>query len=192
MFVSVAGPVIEALVPSVSVAPVTVNVVLIVAAGAAAPTSSAKAIVENVRFIGLLESSTLRTRKCGGIWLIWHQARPPSGGPTSEVYLRHGPPSTPVSLYLWLNPPSIARICPVTKFDAVRKYTTASATSAGVPPRPAGVFSIIRLPRSSISSKGITPGATEFTVISGAKALDKARVSMMTDRKSTRLNSSHL
>src|ERR1035438_2080995 len=74
---------------------------------------------------------------------------------TSRVYLRHGSPSTPVTLYLWLNPPSIARICPVTKFDAVRKYTTASATSAGVPPRCAGVFSIIRLPRSSISSRGI-------------------------------------
>src|ERR1039458_857335 len=94
MFVSVAGPVIEALVPSVSVAPVTVNVVLIVAAGAAAPTSSAKAKVENVRFIGLLESSTLRTRKCGEISLIWHPHRSPARGLTSRVYLRHESPST--------------------------------------------------------------------------------------------------
>jgi hypothetical protein len=51
MLVSVAGPEIVALVPRVSVAPVTVNVVLIVAAGAAAPTSSAKARVENIRFM---------------------------------------------------------------------------------------------------------------------------------------------
>jgi hypothetical protein len=51
MFVSAAGPEMEVVVLRVSVAPVTVNVVLIVAAGAAAPTSSAKARVENVRFI---------------------------------------------------------------------------------------------------------------------------------------------
>ena len=74
----------------------------------------------------------------------------------------------------------MARFCPVTKFDAFRKYTTASAISAGVPPRFAGVASIIFLPRSSISSNGITPGATEFTVIDGANAFASARVSMIT------------
>src|SRR5689334_22946701 len=79
-----------------------------------------------------------------------------------------------------LNPPSTAMIWPVTKFDACRKYTTASAISAGVPPRCAGVLRIIALPRSSISSNGITPGATEFTVISGAHALASAFVSMIT------------
>src|ERR1035438_906228 len=132
--VIVAWPVIvKPVMPSVAV-PVRVNVLLTVAACAAAPTSSAKAKVENVRFIGLLESSTRRTRKCGEIWLIWQHTRSPAGGLTSRVYLRHGSPSTPVTLYRWLNPPSIARICPVTKFDAVRKYTTASAISAGVPP----------------------------------------------------------
>ena len=44
----------------------------------------------------------------------------------------------------------------------------------------AGVTAIMRLPRSSISSKGITPGATELTVMSGARALASARVSMIT------------
>ena len=63
---------------------------------------------------------------------------------------------------------------------AFKKYTTASAISAGVPPRPAGVASISFFPRSSISSNGITPGATELTVIRGAHALASARVSMMT------------
>src|ERR1039458_5342786 len=50
--------------PSVAV-PVRVNVLLTLAACAPAQASSAKTKVENVRFIGLLESSTLRTRKCG-------------------------------------------------------------------------------------------------------------------------------
>ena len=50
IFVSVAVPVTEMLAPTLPVA-FTVNVVLIVAAGAAAPTSSAKAKFENVRFM---------------------------------------------------------------------------------------------------------------------------------------------
>src|ERR1019366_5934427 len=76
IFVSVAVPVAEMPLRPMLPDAFTVNVVLIVAAGAAAPTSSAKAKVENVRFIGLLESSTLRTRKFGEIWLIWHHTVP--------------------------------------------------------------------------------------------------------------------
>ena len=49
-----------------------------------------------------------------------------------------------VPIYLWLSPPSTASTWPVTKFPAVRKYTTAPAISSGVPPRWAGVFWIIR------------------------------------------------
>ena len=68
----------------------------------------------------------------------------------------------------------------MTKLEALRKYATAEATSSGVPPRPAGVAAIMRSPRSSMSSKGITPGATVFTVIRGAQALASARVSIIT------------
>lgn len=42
-----------------------VTVVLIVAAEAAAQTSSAKAKIENVRFIGLFESSTRESQESG-------------------------------------------------------------------------------------------------------------------------------
>jgi hypothetical protein len=62
--VKLAVPAIVMLVDTVAVA-LIVNVVLILAAVAAAQTSSAKAKVENVRFIGLLESSTLETRNVG-------------------------------------------------------------------------------------------------------------------------------
>ena len=58
----------------------TVNVVVLIAAGAAAQTSSAKAKVENVRFIGLLESSTLETQEFGETWFIAAQHRSPPGG----------------------------------------------------------------------------------------------------------------
>src|SRR5205814_5373862 len=73
--------------------------------------------------------------------------------------------------YLWLSPPSTASNWPVMKLEAVRKNTTASAISSGVPPRWAGVFLIISRPRASMSSKGMTPGATELTVMWGAQAL---------------------
>src|ERR1700682_2680873 len=82
--------------------------------------------------------------------------------------------------YFWLSPPSTASTWPVTKFDAFRKYDTPPAISDAVPPRFAGVESIMRCTRASGGSKGITPGATEFTVISGAEALARARVSMIT------------
>ena len=71
-------------------------------------------------------------------------------------------------------------ICPVTKFEAVRKKTTASEISSPVPARPAGVLQIIRSTRSSTGPNGITPGATLFTVIAGAKALASAFVNIMT------------
>jgi hypothetical protein len=48
----------------------TVNVVLIVAAGTAAHTSSAKAKTDPVRFISLLESSTRKTLKFRGNFLL--------------------------------------------------------------------------------------------------------------------------
>ena len=147
MFVSVTCPFERlALKPRLTVALVTLNLVLMVAAGAAAHTSNAKAILEKVRFIGPLESSTRRN------------THTPVQRATLRVYLWHKFSSTLVRRYLWLKPPSIASTWPVTKFDAFRKYTTASATSAGVPPRSAGVFSIIRLPRSSMSSNGSPRG----------------------------------
>ena len=40
--------------------------------------------------------------------------------------------------------------------------------------------SAIASARASVGPNGITPGATEFTVISGAKALASARVNMIT------------
>ena len=46
----------------------TVKVVLMLAAGAAVHTSSAKAKFEKVPFIGLLESSTLETQDFGENW----------------------------------------------------------------------------------------------------------------------------
>ena len=58
----------------------TVNVVLMTAAGTAAQTSSAKAKLENVRLIGLLESSTLETQEYGETWFIAAQHRSPPGG----------------------------------------------------------------------------------------------------------------
>jgi hypothetical protein len=66
------------------------------------------------------------------------------------------------------------------KLLAPKKYTTAPATSSGVPPRKAGVACTILVASASSSPNGITPGATEFTVISGANALASARVSMIT------------
>jgi hypothetical protein len=55
-----------------------------------------------------------------------------------------------------------------------------SGISSGVPPRCSGVAAIMTAARSSGSPNGITPGATEFTRIDGAKALASARVSMIT------------
>jgi hypothetical protein len=57
----------------------TVNAVLKVAAEAAAQTSSAKAKIENVRFIGLLESSTLETQEFGETWFMQHSTGPHPG-----------------------------------------------------------------------------------------------------------------
>src|SRR5450759_794056 len=76
MFVSVAVPVAVMLTPMLPVA-FTVNVVLITAAWALAHTSRAKAKLENVRFIGLLESSTRETQEYGEIQLMQHSAAPP-------------------------------------------------------------------------------------------------------------------
>ena len=53
-----------------------------VAADAAAHTSSAKAKIEKVRFIGLLESSTLETQENGETWLIQRHASPHPRKPT--------------------------------------------------------------------------------------------------------------
>jgi hypothetical protein len=61
-FVKFAWPVIPKLVPETVVEAFTVKVVLMLAAGAAAHTSSAKAKVEKVRFIGPSESSTRETQ----------------------------------------------------------------------------------------------------------------------------------
>jgi Na+-transporting NADH:ubiquinone oxidoreductase subunit NqrA len=58
----------------------TVNVVLMTAAGTAAQTSSAKAKLENVRLIGLLESSTLETQEFRETWLMRHNAGPHPAG----------------------------------------------------------------------------------------------------------------
>jgi hypothetical protein len=91
MFVKVAVPEAAILVPARLPVAFTVNVVLIVAAEAAAHTTSAKAKTENIRFIGLLESSTLVTRQNGGTSLMQHHAGFPSGGLTLRVYIRHEP-----------------------------------------------------------------------------------------------------
>src|ERR1035441_6490613 len=64
MVVSVAVPVAAMLAPMLPVA-FTVNVVLMTAAEAAAHTSRAKAKIENVRFIGLSESSTHEAQNAG-------------------------------------------------------------------------------------------------------------------------------
>src|SRR5450759_5452997 len=93
MFVSVAVPVAVMLTPMLPVA-FTVNVVLITAAWALAHTSRAKAKLENVRFIGLLESSTRETQEYGEIQLMQHSAAPHSGGLTLRVYIGHRSPST--------------------------------------------------------------------------------------------------
>src|ERR1035437_527019 len=92
MPVSVAGPETLMLAPKLPVALVTVNVVLMVAAGAAAHTSSAKAKVENVGFIGLSESSTLETQEFGETWFTQHSAGPLPAGWTLRVYLWYWPP----------------------------------------------------------------------------------------------------
>ena len=88
--------------------------------------------------------------------------------------------ATKESGHRWLNPPSTASTCPVTKFDALMKLSTASAISSGVPERCAGVAAIKSCARGSSLDARITPGATEFTVICGANALASARVSMIT------------
>src|ERR1035437_4110547 len=77
-FVSVAWPAIAKLVPVVDrvAVPVNVKLLLTVAACAPAQASSAKDKVKNVRFISLLESSTLVTQKHGGTWLMHHHAGP--------------------------------------------------------------------------------------------------------------------
>ena len=72
----VAWPVITKPVPPRVAVPVRVNVLLTVAACAPAQASSAKDKVKNVRFISLLESSTLVTQKNGGTWLMHHHAGP--------------------------------------------------------------------------------------------------------------------
>src|ERR1022692_1116572 len=71
-FVSVAWPVITKPAADRGAVPVRVNVLLTVAACAPAQASSAKDKVKNVRFISLLESSTLVTQKNGGTWLMHH------------------------------------------------------------------------------------------------------------------------
>ena len=83
-------------------------------------------------------------------------------------------------LYLWLRPPSTASTWPVMKFDALRKYSTASATSSTVPDASRGRRRDHLFHARLLSEERITPGATEFTVISGANALASARVSMIT------------
>src|ERR1019366_1882328 len=98
MLVSVAGPEIVALVPRVSVAPVTVNVVLIVAAGAAAPTSRAKAKVENVRFIVFWSPPLLERGNAGKFGSSGTTTRSPAGGanlqslPQARVTVHPGSP----------------------------------------------------------------------------------------------------
>ncbi len=64
-FVKFAWPVIPKPVAEIVVVAFTVKVVLMVAAGAAAHTSSAKAKFEKVRLIGPSESSTLETQEFG-------------------------------------------------------------------------------------------------------------------------------
>src|ERR1019366_1796254 len=75
-FVSVAWPVITKPVADRVAVPVNVKLLLTVAACAPAQASSAKDKVKNVRFISLLESSTLVTQKHGGTWLMHHHAGP--------------------------------------------------------------------------------------------------------------------
>jgi hypothetical protein len=67
-FVKFAWPVIPKPAAVIVVVAFTVKVVLIVAARAAVHISSAKAKFEKVRFIGLLESSTLETQNLGENW----------------------------------------------------------------------------------------------------------------------------
>src|SRR5262249_61069675 len=79
-----------------------------------------------------------------------------------------------------LKPPSTAKICPVMNLGQVAKNKTAAATSAAVPFRCMGVF-FAKCTASCVSSlegKTIIPGATQFTLISGANALAIACVSM--------------
>ena len=79
MFVIVTWPVIANPAADRVAVPVKVNVLLTVAACAHRQASSATTKVENVRFIGLLESSTHVTRKFGANLLIEHHAGPRPG-----------------------------------------------------------------------------------------------------------------
>ena len=67
-FVKFAWPVIPKPVAEIVVVAFTVKVVLMLAAGAAAQTSSAKAKFEKVRLIGPSESSTRETQEYGENW----------------------------------------------------------------------------------------------------------------------------
>ena len=79
------------------------------------------------------------------------------------------------------NPPSTARICPVTNPGPVAKNSTASATSSAVPFRFIGVFAANRSAAPPAESPiSIHPGATQFTLTSGANAFAIACVNICT------------
>src|SRR5689334_22281705 len=99
IFVSVTWPPERlALVPRVTVAFVTVNFVLIVAAGTAAHTSSVKDKLDTVRFISLLESSTRKTLKFSRKSPPGSAAVSPYGGLTQCADFKSLHPA-PVSVY---------------------------------------------------------------------------------------------
>jgi hypothetical protein len=75
-------------------------------------------------------------------------------------------------------PPSTERIWPVMKWGPVAKKRTAAATSSAEPLRRMGVRRAKCSNSSATSPLTIMPGATQFTLISGAQALDMVRVSM--------------
>ena len=64
------------------------------------------------------------------------------------------------------------------KWGPVAKNRTAAATSCAVPLRFMGVRRANDSYPGPTSPLTIIPGATQFTLISGAKALDMVRVSM--------------